>query len=56
MRTVKEALAQEMAKKAAEEKDHQEALARTPADAAKKEPIKVARKKVAEERARTELS
>ena len=51
---LEEALAQERAKKEAEERPHAEATAKAQADVAGKDPIEAARRKVAEERARTE--
>ena len=54
VRALEEALAQERAKKEAEERAHAEATAKAHADAAKKDAIEAVRRKVAEERARTE--
>ena len=54
LKALEEALAQERAKKEAEERAHTEATARARVDPAKKSAIKAARRKVAEERAKTE--
>ena len=54
VKALEEALAQERAKKEAEEKAHAEATAKAQADAGKKDGIEAARRKVAEERAKTE--
>ena len=54
VKALEEALAQQRAKKEAEERAHAEATAKAQADAAKKEAIEAARRKVAEERAKTE--
>ena len=54
VRVLEEALAQERAKKEAEERAHAEATAKAQADAVKKDAIEAARRKVAEERAKTE--
>ena len=54
VRALEEALAQERAKKEAEERAHAEATAKAQADAAKKDAIAAARRKVAEEKAKTE--
>ena len=54
VKALEEALAQERAKKEAEERAHAEATAKVQADAARKDAIGAARRKVAEERARTE--
>ena len=54
VKALEEALAQERAKKEAEERAHAEVTAKAQADAAKKDAIKAARRKVAEERAKTE--
>ena len=54
VKVLEEALAQERAKKEAEERAHAEATAKAQADAAKKDAIEAARRKVAEERANTE--
>ena len=53
-KALEEALAQERAKKEAEEAAHAEATAKAQADAARKNAIEAARRKVAEERAKTE--
>ena len=53
VKALEEALAQERAKKEAEERAHTEATAKAQADAAKKDAIKAARRKVAEDRAKT---
>ena len=53
VKALEEALAQERAKKEAEERAHAEATAKAQADAAKKDAIEAARRKVAEERAKT---
>ena len=53
VRALEEALAQERAKKEAEGRAHAEATAKAQADAAKKDAIEVARRKVAEEKAKT---
>ena len=54
VKALEEALAQERAKKEAEERAHPEATAKAQADAAKKDAIEAVRRKVAEERAKTE--
>ena len=54
VKALEEALAQERAKKEAEERAHAGATANAQADAAKKDTIEAARRKVAEERAKTE--
>ena len=54
VKALEEALAQERAKKKAEERAHAEATAKAQADAARKDAIEAARRKVAEERAETE--
>ena len=54
VKALEEALAQERAKKDAEERAHAEATAEAQADTAKKDAIEAARRKVAEERAKTE--
>ena len=54
VRALEEALAQERAKKEGEERSHAEATAKAQADAAKKDAIEAARRKVAEEKAKTE--
>ena len=54
VKALEEALAQETAKKEAEERAHAEATAKAQADAAKKDAIEAARRKVAEERAKME--
>ena len=54
VKALEEALAQERAKKEAEERAHAEATAKAQADAVKKDAIEAARRKVAEERAKTE--
>ena len=54
VKALEEALAQERAKKEAEERAHAKATAKAQADAAKKDAIEAARRKVAEERAKTE--
>ena len=54
VKALEEALAQERAKKEAEESAHAEATAKAQADAARKDVIEAARRKVADERAKTE--
>ena len=54
VRALEEALAQERAKKEAEERAHAEATAKAQANAAKKDAIEAARRKVAEDRTKTE--
>ena len=54
VKALEEALAQERAKKEAEERAHAEATAKAQVNAAKKDAIQAARRKVAEERAKTE--
>ena len=54
VRALEEALAQERAKKEVEERAHAEATVKAQADAAKNDAIEAARRKVAEERAKTE--
>ena len=54
MKALEEALAQERAKKEAEQRAHAEATAKAQADATKKDAIEAVRRKVAEERAKTE--
>ena len=54
VKALEEALAQGRAKKEAEERAHAEATAKAQEDAAKKDAIEAARRKVAEERAKTE--
>ena len=54
VKALEEALAQERSKKEAEERAHAEATAKAQADAAKKDAIGDARRKVPEERAKTE--
>ena len=54
VKALEEALAQERARKEAEERAHAEATAKAQADAARKDAIKAARRKVAEGRAKTE--
>ena len=54
MRALEEALAQERAKKEVEERAHAEATAKAQADGPKKDAIEAARRKVAEDRAKTE--
>ena len=54
VKALEEALGQERAKKEAEERAHAEATAKAQEDAAKKEAIGAARRKVAEEKAKTE--
>ena len=54
LKALEEALAQERAKKEAEERAHAEATANAQTDAAKKDAIEAARRKVAEERVKTE--
>ena len=54
VKALEEALTQERAKKEAEESAHAEATAKAQADAAKKDAIEAALRKVAEERAKTE--
>ena len=54
VKALEEALAQERAKKEAEERAHAEATAKAEADAARKDAIEAARRKVAGERAKTE--
>ena len=54
VKALEEALAQERAKKEAEERAHAEATDKAQADTAKKDTIEAARRKVAEERAKTE--
>ena len=54
VKALEEALAQERAKKEAEERAHAEATAKAQADATKKDAIEAVRRKVAEERAKTE--
>ena len=54
VKALEEALAQERAKKEAEERAHAEATAKAHSDAAKKDAIEAARRKVGEERAKTE--
>ena len=54
VKALEEALAQGRAKKEAEERAHAEATAKAQGDAAKKDAIEAARRKVAEERAKTE--
>ena len=54
VKALEEALAQERAKKEAEERAHAKATAKAKADAAKKDAIEAARRKVAEDRAKTE--
>ena len=53
VKALEEALAQETAKKEAEERTHAEATAKAQADAARNDAIEAARRKVAEERAKT---
>ena len=55
VKALEEALAQERAKKQAEERAHAEATAKAQADAARKDAIEAARRKVADERAKTEV-
>ena len=54
VKALEEALAQERAKKEAEERAHAEATAKAQADTARKDAIEAARRKVPEERAKTE--
>ena len=54
VKALEEALAQERAKKEAEERAHAKATAKAQADAAKKDAIEAARRKIAEDRAETE--
>ena len=54
VKALEEALAQERAKKKAEESAHAEATAKAQVDAARKDAIEAARRKVAEERAKDE--
>ena len=54
VKALEEALAQKRAKKEAEERAHAEATAKAQADAAKKDAIEAARRKVADERPKTE--
>ena len=54
VKALEEALAQETAKKKAPERAHAEATAKAQADAVRKDAIEAARRKVAEERAKTE--
>ena len=54
VKALEEALAQERVKKEAEERAHAKATAKAQADTARKDAIEGARRKVAEERARTE--
>ena len=54
VKALEEALAQERAKKEAEESTHAEATAKAQADAARKDTIEAARRRVVEERAKTE--
>ena len=54
VKALEEALAQERAKKEAEERTHAEATAKAQADATRKDAIEAARRKVGEERVRTE--
>ena len=54
VKALEEALAQERAKKEAEERTHTETMAKAQADAARKDAIEAACRKVAEERGKTE--
>ena len=54
VKALEEALAEEGTRKEAEERAHAEATAKAQADAARKDAIKAARRKVADERAKTE--